>query len=169
MVYLVTQVSTDYFMLRLGADGESVKRLQQALNQRLYELGVTFAQVTEDGYFGAVTLRAVQYLQCIAFLPVNGTVDLQTWEFIEQGADSLPELCLGAVGAMVLSVQNTMRLCGISIKPDGQFGPVMQDQVRLFQLYNQLLPTGVIGPVTWRRLISLNIGHPESYRQWQGH
>jgi peptidoglycan hydrolase-like protein with peptidoglycan-binding domain len=142
--------------------------LQDGLNQRLQALGATFVNIPTDGEFGPVTLRAVRYLQSLAFLPVNGLVDLQTWEFIDQGFSSLPELRLGAVGAMVWLVQDTLHSLGMEIVTDGQFGPKMQDQVRLLQKYSQLIPTGVIGPVTWRQLVTFRMGSFRCYSEWQG-
>jgi peptidoglycan hydrolase-like protein with peptidoglycan-binding domain len=61
--------------IRYGSQGADVKELQKALNQNGYKL-------TEDGIFGANTLKAVKDYQQKNKLSVDGIVGDQTWNAV---------------------------------------------------------------------------------------
>ena len=58
-----------------------------------------------------------------------------------------PTLRRGATGDLVRIVQNK---CGVTV--DGQFGPGTEAAVRAVQRSRQLVPDGIVGPMTWRIL-----------------
>ncbi|NJO20753.1 MAG: peptidoglycan-binding protein [Spirulinaceae cyanobacterium RM2_2_10] len=62
--------------LRLGAEGEAVRRLQT----RLQALG--FLEGAIDGIFGPATLAAVEAAQADLGLTVDGVVGPATWEVL---------------------------------------------------------------------------------------
>jgi peptidoglycan hydrolase-like protein with peptidoglycan-binding domain len=59
-----------------------------------------------------------------------------------------PTLRQGATGFAVRDLQR--RLGGLVA--DGEFGPATRAAVIAFQIRNQLLPDGVVGPMTWAAL-----------------
>lgn len=81
--------ATDYLFLVEGMRGENVRRLQEAINvlARSYS---NIPAVTVDGIFGPATTAAVQAIQQMAGLPMNGAVGPVTWRYIsEQARDIL--------------------------------------------------------------------------------
>ncbi len=63
------------------------------------------------------------------------------------------ELQQGASGSAVLGMQHLLRAHGSGIVTDGHFGPATDAEVRNFQT-NEGLPTdGIVGPITWGRLV----------------
>ncbi|NJL00893.1 MAG: peptidoglycan-binding protein [Spirulinaceae cyanobacterium SM2_1_0] len=71
-----TTVATSQPILRLGAEGEAVRRLQT----RLQALG--FLEGAIDGIFGPATLAAVEAAQADLGLTVDGVVGPATWEVL---------------------------------------------------------------------------------------
>lgn len=65
-------------VLRSGANGEAVNRLQLALG------------IPPDGRFGPETLEAVRAFQSANGLPVDGVVGARTWEALERRRDAVP-------------------------------------------------------------------------------
>ena len=63
-------------ILKHGARGEDVKRLQKVLNAR----GLCPEPIALDGVFGRTTLDAVKKFQRQAHLPVDGIVGGKTWD-----------------------------------------------------------------------------------------
>lgn len=60
---------------------------------------------------------------------------------------------IGDTGNGVREVQNGLFLLGYPVKIDGQFGPITDQYVRVFQANNNLLVDGVVGSKTWKALI----------------
>jgi hypothetical protein len=61
--------------LSAGATGGSVVTMQQKINARLTILGAPGAlTLVPDGDFGPKTLKAAKYIQCVAFLDIDGIV-----------------------------------------------------------------------------------------------
>ena len=57
-------------------------------------------------------------------------------------------LKLGSQGVMVRELQNDLRKLGYLLKTDGDFGPVTQKTVRLFQKDKWFKADGIVGPKT---------------------
>ncbi|OKH28313.1 hypothetical protein NIES2101_43650 [Calothrix sp. HK-06] len=68
--------------LKLGAQGDDVKHLQQDLNLLKYGL------LTVDGDFGTKTETAVKHFQSNNKLTVDGIVGAQTWQALHEQAAS---------------------------------------------------------------------------------
>jgi metacaspase-1 len=71
--------------LRLGAQGDAVRRLQQALAQQGFDPGPA------DGRFGSQTHRAVQAFQRARGLTADGVVGARTWEALGQQVPEGPQ------------------------------------------------------------------------------
>jgi peptidoglycan hydrolase-like protein with peptidoglycan-binding domain len=142
-----------YPILKQGATGLAVQVLQRRINQRFAEFGAMAPFVKVNGVFDHYMTSMVRYLQCIAFLPMDGIVGLQTWDFLLNGVESLPILALGSCGAMVWQIQDTLRRLGAPTKVDGVFEWQCVQQIKHYQKLNDLPPLGVIDRSTWACLI----------------
>lgn len=67
--------------------------------------------------------------------------------------NALPKLDLGSDGDFVKLAQVYLGFKGFALKPDGDYGNKTRAAVMDFQKNNGLNPDGVIGSVTWRKLI----------------
>jgi peptidoglycan hydrolase-like protein with peptidoglycan-binding domain len=143
--------------LEFGASREVVKQMQKVLNQRLAEFDALSSlpqKVSESGYFDKNTRIAVKYLQCLAFLPVDGIVAPKTWAFLCDGSASLPRLRIGTASSVVISVQQLLKDAGYYFgKVDGVFGAKTAEAVVVFQASRHLTSDGIIDPQTWNALI----------------
>ncbi len=70
-----------------------------------------------------------------------------------QPALTWPLVRRGDFGPRVVKIQFLLNQHGIHVKVDGKFGPRTQAAVRLFQKRSGLFPDGIVGPLTWGRLI----------------
>lgn len=143
--------------LKIGNKGQDVKEMQKHLNERLASIYTNPLQLTVDGDFGSGTENAVKFLECLGYLSVNGVVDASTWNFICDGAASLPVLRMNSTGNIVKSVQQTIKDCGFyNGAIDGIFNARTDKAVKDFQAHYSLVADGVIGTKTWERLIKLD-------------
>ena len=139
-------------LVRQGDQDHPVKTLQYLLRARGHNLAV-------DGIFGPGTDAAVRSFQQQKGLAVDGVVDPVTWSAL------IITVKQGSQGDAVRGVQEEFQFRNLSGDPaqglavDGIFGPKTDAAVRGFQqaLY-QDIPTvavdGIVGPVTWRALVS---------------
>jgi peptidoglycan hydrolase-like protein with peptidoglycan-binding domain len=142
--------------LSLGATGTAVVKLQQAINARLAILGAPGAlTLNPDGDFGAKTLKAAKYVQCVAFLAVDGIVGATTWSYLCGGENSLPVIALGSSNAVVVTeVQRLLKADGYYTgSVDGIFGPQTKTAVIKYQASIPVSQDGIIGPNTWVSLV----------------
>jgi GH25 family lysozyme M1 (1,4-beta-N-acetylmuramidase) len=68
--------------------------------------------------------------------------------FYDRILKTMTTLKLKSTGADVNSLQNKLKKLGYSIVVDGHFGPLTQSAVIDFQTRNNLMPDGVVGPIT---------------------
>jgi peptidoglycan hydrolase-like protein with peptidoglycan-binding domain len=110
--------------------------------------------VAVDGLFGTKTETAVKAFQKAKKLAVDGLVGPKTWAAI------IVTVKKGAKGDAVRGVQEEFQFRNLSGDPaqgpqiDGIFGPVTDASVRGFQEALEIPVDGIVGPVTWRALIS---------------
>jgi peptidoglycan hydrolase-like protein with peptidoglycan-binding domain len=133
-------------LVRRGDEVFPVRPLQQLLRARSRHVAV-------DG-FGPATEAAVEAFQQSAGLAADGVVGPQTW----------PKLVLqvqkGSSGDAVRGVQEVMQFHDQSggeappVQVDGVFGPRTDTWVRGFQTAVGTTADGVVGPITWRALVS---------------
>ncbi|GLY04211.1 MULTISPECIES: peptidoglycan-binding protein [Actinoplanes] len=105
--------------------------------------------VTVDGVFGPQTGEAVRAYQRTRGLTDDGVVGPDTWHAL------LVEVAPGSRGNAVRGVQHR---AGVTVEPDGEYGPRTQDAVREVQAAvlasgTPIAVDGVIGPKTWQALI----------------
>lgn len=65
-----------------------------------------------------------------------------------------PLLKKGSKGSHVVDLQRALNAAGHSLKVDGDFGPVTDRAVRMFQKARGLVADGKVGPYTWRALLA---------------
>jgi len=130
-----------------GDKNHPVQTLQYLLRAR----GNT---VVVDGIFGPRTEAAVKAFQHSRNLIVDGLVGPQTWGAL------IIQVRQGSTGDAVRGVQEEFQFRNLSGDPgqgpqvDGIFGPVTNSAVRGFQQALGLVVDGIVGPLTWRALIS---------------
>ncbi len=119
--------------LRLGDEGDAVKRLQT----RLYRLG--YSASAPDGIFGGDTARALRIFQHYSGLDETGVADLGTQTLLFsadaiQPANAL--LTVGSSGDEVSRLQKRLRILGFaSIAVDGGYGDSTRRGVENLQAY----------------------------------
>jgi peptidoglycan hydrolase-like protein with peptidoglycan-binding domain len=111
-------------------------------------------RVTVDGIFGPHTLAAVRAFQQSRGLAVDGDVGPLTWAAI------IVQVKRGDHGDAVRGVQEEFQFRNLSGDPatgvqiDGIFGRDTDAAVRGFQEALGLAVDGIVGPLTWRALVS---------------
>ena len=134
-------------LVQQGSQDHPVKTLQ-------YLLGARGHPVTVDGIFGPVTDAAVRAFQQGKHLAVDGIVGPQTWTAL------IVEVSEGSTGDAVRGVQEEFQFRNLSGDPskglqvDGIFGPKTKAAVRGFQQALGIAVDKIVGPVTWRALVS---------------
>ena len=139
-------------LVRRGARQHPVRTLQYLLRAR-------GQLVTVDGIFGPHTEAAVRAFQARNHLDVDGIVGPQTWSAL------VIQVQLGSGGDAVRGVQDEFQFrnlsgnSGTGIQVDGIFGPQTDAAVRSFQqALHADIPSvtvdGIVGPITWRALVS---------------
>ena len=124
-----------------------VRPLQQLLRARNHPVAV-------DGIFGPVTESAVKAFQQSAGLAADGIVGPLTWPKL------IVQVKKGDTGDAVRGVQEVIKFHdqsggeGTPIQVDGIFGPITDHWVRGFQTAVGIASDGIVGPITWRALVS---------------
>ncbi|MDQ1539218.1 MAG: hypothetical protein QOE58_3611 [Actinomycetota bacterium] len=110
--------------------------------------------VAVDGIFGPRTDAAVRAFQRSKNLAVDGLVGARTWGAL------IIQVSRGSIGEAVRGVQEEFQFRNLSGDPsqgpqvDGIFGPKTDAAVRGFQQALGLAVDGIVGPLTWRGLVS---------------
>jgi peptidoglycan hydrolase-like protein with peptidoglycan-binding domain len=139
-------------LVRQGDQQHPVRTLQYLLRARGHSVVV-------DGIFAAATDAAVRAFQRERHLAVDGVVGPDTWSAL------VVQVRRGSEGDAVRGVQEEFQFRNLSGDPskglavDGVFGPKTEQAVRGFQqALHADIPSvtvdGIVGPVTWRALVS---------------
>jgi peptidoglycan hydrolase-like protein with peptidoglycan-binding domain len=147
-----TATVSPFPLVRKGDQNHPVKTLQYLLRARGHSVAV-------DGIFGPQTDAAVRAFQQQKGLAVDGIVGPNTWGAL------IITVQKGSQGDAVRGVQEEFQFRNLSGNPgsglavDGIFGPQTDAAVRGFQnALHQDIPSvtvdGIVGPVTWRALVS---------------
>ena len=140
-------------ILRQGARGEHVQHAQS----RLVMHG---ANIVVDGIFGPRTDAAVRDFQRRRGLVVDGSIGPMTWAELLKAPSSTPTqrpiLRQGARNDAVRELQTLLNKHGASprLTVDGIFGPITDRAVREFQRRHKIAIDGVVGQITWGRLLA---------------
>jgi peptidoglycan hydrolase-like protein with peptidoglycan-binding domain len=139
-------------LVRKGDREHPVLTLQHLLRARRHT-------VAADGIFGPRTDVAVRAFQGEHGLAVDGIVGPRTWSAL------VVQVQKGSQGEAVRGVQVEFQFRNLSGDPstglqvDGIFGPKTDTAVRAFQEalsqdYPEVAVDGIVGPITWRALVS---------------
>jgi peptidoglycan hydrolase-like protein with peptidoglycan-binding domain len=126
-----------------GSTGERVTTIQFNLNSQIG------AGLSVDGVFGPLTQSAVMRFQQICGIAVDGKVGNQTWPRL------LRQIQQGSTGQGVMALQHSLRFVfGFNnLAVDGIFGPQTKAAVVAFQQKFNIGADGIVGPVTWNKLV----------------
>jgi peptidoglycan hydrolase-like protein with peptidoglycan-binding domain len=134
-------------IVKRGSDLFPVRTLQHLLRARNQNIAV-------DGIFGPRTEAAVKAFQQGAGLVADGIVGPLTWPKL------VVQVKRGSSGDAVRGVQEVMKFHDQSdgeappVVIDGIFGPRTDAFVRGFQSALGIASDGIVGPITWRALVS---------------
>ena len=143
----------------VGAGGSlgDVSVVQERLVAWGYKLAV-------DGDFGPVTEACVRDFQARVKVTVDGAVGPVTWARLDAAptaADGVPtpgvgepELSQGSTGSDVIRLQSLLTSHRVPTSLDGVFGAQTEANVRSFQAAAGIAVDGVVGPVTWGKLLT---------------
>ena len=145
----------DMPMLYRGCTGDAVKTLQEKLNAKGFDSG------NVDGIFGAKTHAAVTAFQKANSLGVDGIVGKLTWAKLYDATPvnvtpvtTQPMLRTGSRGDAVRKLQELLNAKGYTCgNVDGIFGSKTYAAVLAFQKANGLGADGIVGPLTWGKLV----------------
>jgi hypothetical protein len=129
-------------LVKQGDQGVEVYAVQHLLQDHGYNLGV-------DGIFGPQTRARVEDFQAQKGLTQDGIVGPQTWGAL------IVQVAQGSSGQAVRAVQLLLKdKFGHNIAVDGIFGPNTANAVKAFQTSRGISSDGIVGPITWRHLVS---------------
>ena len=148
-------VVPDMPMVYWGCTGDAVKTLQDKLNALGYNSG------SVDGIFGAKTYAAVTAFQKANSLGVDGIVGKLTWAKLYDATPvnvtpvtTQPMLRTGSRGDAVRKLQELLNALGYDCgSVDGIFGSKTYAAVLAFQKANGLAADGIVGSLTWGKLV----------------
>jgi peptidoglycan hydrolase-like protein with peptidoglycan-binding domain len=144
------QSSLPWPILERGNQGPLVKTLQHLLRgaRDLWQ-----QVVVADGIFGPKTEEIVRAYQDLVGLTTDGIVGPETWSSLTGNQGSAVRR--GDSGERVKAAQNELVRNNYSVVVDGIFGDKTDAAVRQFQQKVHLTVDGIVGPNTWRGLITL--------------
>jgi peptidoglycan hydrolase-like protein with peptidoglycan-binding domain len=134
-------------VVQSGSQDHPVRTLQHLLRAHGQSVAV-------DGIFGPLTEAAVKAIQTSSGLTVDGVVGPQTWPAL------IVQVQQGSTGDAVRGVQEEFQFRNLSGDPnvglqiDGIFGALTDQAVRGFQQALAVTVDGIVGPLTWRALVS---------------
>lgn len=134
-----------YYAVEKGVEGDDIERIQG----RLYELGYLANAGLVTGNFGDSTEEAVNKLQKVNGLTVDGKVGQKTMNLLYSDEIKPNMLAYGEKSDVVLACQEQLRKLGyMTSEPDGAFGTDTIMAVKHFQARNDLVVDGFLGPST---------------------
>ncbi len=175
--------------LTVGSSGAPVRQMQEHLNRIAINYpSIGFIEV--DGFYGEKTAESVRAFQRIFNLDIDGIVGKATWYAISRiyvAVKRLAELTsegeradyasqeypgtplrLGDRSVEVLEIQlylSTIALYNNSVKTvsiDGVYGESTLNSVVSFQRAYGIDPDGIVGEITWNRLVDVYNGIKEN-------
>lgn len=183
----ITGITASYpgYALRLGSEGEPVRRMQNFLNRIRVNFPLIPRISNPNGVFGTDTQDAVRTFQRTFSLTADGIIGKETWNkisFIHTGVTRMAELdgegerasigknppnsilSMGSRGEDVLQLQFILNAISPyyssvpTVIKDGVFDTVTKNGVIEFQKTFGLTPDGVVGAQTWNKLYSVYRG-----------
>lgn len=140
-VQIKATATADWPTLKKGDTGNEVYAIQYLLTHH----GQTPAT---DGIFGPDTQAEVEDFQTVKNLKEDAIVGPETWQAL------IVQVKLGDTGPAVRAVQQVLKgKFGFAINVDGIFGPATVQAVKDFQTSKGIAADGIVGPITWQKLI----------------
>lgn len=126
-----------------GDSAPEVTAIQYLLRQHGY------SNLSVDGSFSDETRAKVKNFQNKNDIEEeDGAVGPKTWEVL------VVTVSRGSSGDAVRAAQYLLqKKYGFTLEVDGAFGPITAQAVKDFQTKQGLTPDGVVGPLTWQKLI----------------
>lgn len=141
-VQIKAVAAADYPTFKKGDSGEEVYAIQYLLRARGFNLNA-------DGIFGNETQSNVEDFQTQNNLSEDAIVGSETWKAL------IIQVQQGKSGEEVRAVQKLLKdKFGYNIAVDGIFGPATANAVKDFQTSKGLSADGIVGPLTWQKLIN---------------
>ncbi len=169
----ITPIPFPEYNLTVGASGEYVLYIQQALNV-INNVFLTIDELDEDGIFGNDTARAVNSFAALFGYPQNGTVDRLLWGKINQiytvvrrncifstgeseGARAYPNAVqsIGSQGESVRYIQQRLNIIYTALPyigqlaVDGLYGSATANSVSALQRVFGIEENGSVNESTW--------------------
>jgi len=126
---------------------KSILRLQKALN-RLKITDKNNQPLVEDNGMGAATSSATEKFQRIVGVLPTGMAGNTTWDALNQILAKRVVQGTHASGVIIRYLQYR-----VGADPDGIYGPQTQAAIKKFQQQNGLTADGIIGAITWQKLV----------------
>lgn len=130
-----------------GNKDKSILRLQQALN-RLKITDKNNKPLAEDNGMGLATSSATEKFQRIVGILPTGMASNTTWDAINQILAKRVVQGTHTSGVIIRYLQYR-----IGSEPDGIYGPKTQAAIKKFQQQNGLTADGIVGAMSWQKLI----------------
>ncbi|WP_345443224.1 peptidoglycan-binding protein [Actinoallomurus vinaceus] len=141
-------VQASWPVLRQGSTGPDVTALQYLLRGARDQ----WRTLAADGVFGPATDSVVRGFQDVAGLTVDGVVGPATWQKLTDGQTIGSTVREGDQAAQTELVKHGDLKSPTQV--DGVFGAGTDTATRRFQERVGLTVDGIVGPATWRQLIS---------------
>ncbi|QEI42674.1 Autolytic lysozyme [Dolichospermum sp. UHCC 0315A] len=126
---------------------KSIFRLQKALN-RLKITDKNNRTLVEDNSMGQATSSATEKFQRIVGVLPTGIAGNTTWDAINQILAKRVVQGTHTSGVIIRYLQYR-----VGADPDGIYGPQTQAAIKKFQQQNGLTADGIIGAITWQKLV----------------
>ena len=143
----VANLPANSVMGQEGNKDKSILRLQQSLN-RLKITDKNNRPLTEDNSMGPATSSATEKFQRTVGILATGIAGNTTWDAINQILAKRVIQGTHASGVIIRYLQYR-----VGADPDGIYGPKTEAAIKKFQQQNGLTADGIIGAMTWQKLI----------------
>lgn len=137
--------------LKQGSSGDTVKQVQTYLSQYGFYDGLI------DGDYGSYTVTSVKNFQKACGLVVDGWIGTETCKTLHKLSELSEQESLknGTSNVYVTIVQQKLKLLGYyTSSVDGEYGNKTVNSVKSYQANNKLLQDGIVGPVTYKKLLN---------------
>ncbi|WP_170144561.1 peptidoglycan recognition protein family protein [Citricoccus muralis] len=139
--------SGDYPTVRLGDEGDAVRRVQVTLDVIGHDPGAA------DGVFGPATEKALREYQSSLGTGVDGIAGPRTWGALATHHAAGSTVSSGDSGTEVEYLQRGLKASsGVDLATDGHFGDQTEAAVSAYQKARGLTVDGVAGGKTWAAL-----------------
>ncbi|MCE2696546.1 MAG: N-acetylmuramoyl-L-alanine amidase [Nostocales cyanobacterium LE14-WE4] len=126
---------------------KSILRLQKALN-RLKITDKNNRTLVEDNSMGQATSSATEKFQRIVGVLPTGIAGNTTWDALNQILAKRVVQGTHTSGVIIRYLQYR-----VGADPDGIYGPQTEAAIKKFQQQNGLTADGIIGAITWQKLV----------------